>query len=308
MIVRLHYTALLVLMLLLGAMASAQASDIRAIVNNQPITRLDIDQHQRLMRLVNNGSSVSAQEALQQLIDQRLQLEAASRMNIRISDAQVNQRLDGIASGTPLKTRKAFLQGLQAQLGIYPRTIETFIRTQMAWGEVVRAVGARELQVRESEVDMFLREKGSSDSAETFTEYRIQQIIVVVPGNSSSGQKASLKRQAENVRTRFVSCEEMNRLRGTITGVVVKDLGWRNESAMSEEERKLFAGVAVNKTAPVRTTDAGYEVLAVCEKRSTDDNVAERVEAQNTLRQEKGGILADKLIRDLRANALIEYR
>ena len=258
MIVRFNFIAVVLLLMCAFGSQTAYSSDIRAVVNNQPITRLDVDQHQRLMRLVNNGRSVSAQEALQQLIDQRLQMDAAKRMNVSIPDAQVNQRLDGIAAGTPLKTRKAFLQGLQQQLGIYPRTIEDFIRTQMAWGEVVRSVGARELQVRESEVDMFLREKGDENTGqETFTEYRIQQIIVVVPGNASSGQKASLKRQAENVRTRFVSCDEMNKLRGTITNVVVKDLGWRNESAMSEEDRKLLKGVEVNKTAAVRSSDVG---------------------------------------------------
>ena len=89
---------------------------------------------------------------------------------------------------------------------------------------------------------------------------------------------------------------------------MVKDLGWNNEGTLSPEDRKRLENLGVNKTSSIRTIDAGYEILAICNTRSTDDNVAARVEATNSLRQEKGGILADKLMRDLRANALIEYR
>lgn len=291
---------------------AASASRIEVVVNNKPITEFDIDQHRRLMRLVNNGTPISRQEAINQLIDMRLQNSAAERMSVNVPEEEVNQRLDSIAANTPLKTRERFLQGLQRDLGIHARTIRDFIRTQLAWGEIVRAVGANQLSVRESEVDMFLRNNNDGQveegEEETVSEYLLQQIVVVVPGNASGGDKAALRRQAENVRSIFRSCEDMAAKRGELKNVVIRDMGWQNETLMSEEQRQRLSSVGVNQVSGISTIDAGYELIAVCDKRQTDENLGARRQAQASLRQEKGGVVADKLLRDLRANALIEYR
>ena len=287
----------------------ATASEIVAVVNGAPITKLDLDQQIRLMRLVNQGRAPGRQEALQQLVDQKLKFEAANRMGMAVPNESVNSRLSAIAANTPLKTRERFLQGLRAQMGIQPKTIEEFIREQIVWTQIVRTVGARELNVRESEVDMFLRNKEDKpDEDAKFTEFQIQQIIIVVPGSSSQGQLGTYRRQAENVRQQFTTCEDMLKRRANLKNVVVKDIGWKNEGTLSPSEMKRIGGLDINKTSSIEKLDVGFEILAVCNKRSTNDNVAARNEAQATLRQEKGGVLSEKLIRDLRANAVIQYR
>lgn len=291
-----------------GTLSSAAASEIVVVVNNEPITKLDVDQYIRLMRLVNNGKTMSRTEATQQLIDQKLKFAAGTRLGMGIPDAAVNNRLSAIAAGTPLKTREKFLQGLRAQAGVQPDTIRNFLREQMLWVEIVRTVGARELNVRENEVDMFLRNKEDSKEEGAFTEYLLQQIIVVVPASSSKAERSALRRQAENVRQQFTTCPEMFEKRANLKNVVVKDLGWKNEGTFSPDETKRIGGLGVNKTSSIETLDVGYEVLAVCDTRSTTEDLGSRREAQATLRQEKGGVLSEKLIRDLRADAVIQYR
>lgn len=286
----------------------AAASEVRVLVNNKPITDFDIDQQIRMTRLIEGGRTISRDQALQEMIDQRVMQAAAERYRVRISDQEVNARISAVAANTPLNTRERFLQALQSEMGIRARTVEEYIRTQMAWGEIVRALRARELQVSEREVDMFLTQKNEGADQGEVTEYLIQQIVVVVPGSANANQRAELRRQAENVRTRFTSCEDMARQRGALQSVVIRDVGWRNEGTLTEEELGRLRNVAINKTSAVFNSEFGFEILAVCNTRSSNDNVRARREAENSLQMERGGMVAEKLLRDMRANAIIQYR
>src|SRR4051812_23804148 len=88
-------------MFALSAGSAAAQSSIRVLVNDEPITSLDIQQRAKMMSVFTNGKQ-GEQAAVDQLIDERLMLQEAKRRNIKIEDSEVNDELSNRAKGAKL--------------------------------------------------------------------------------------------------------------------------------------------------------------------------------------------------------------
>src|SRR5690554_693321 len=68
--------------------AAAQASEIRYVVNNVPVTSYDIQRRSAFLKIQNRRGNLQ-QLAAEEMIDQAVRAAEIKRMNIRISDDQV---------------------------------------------------------------------------------------------------------------------------------------------------------------------------------------------------------------------------
>ena len=82
-----------VLLSIAVAINPAQAqSEVRVLVNDEPITSYDIKTRAQMLRVFSRGAQ-GEQQAVEQLIDERLMLQEAKRLKIVVSDAEVDREL-----------------------------------------------------------------------------------------------------------------------------------------------------------------------------------------------------------------------
>ena len=72
--------------------------------------------------------------------------------------------------------------------------------------------------------------------------------------------------------------------------------------------RRSPALPATPKIHPPTISQAAVELYAVCGKRSFTGNTAAREQAQRQLMNQEMGLRAERLLRDIRQEAFIEYR
>src|SRR5262249_18703194 len=116
--------------------APAHASAIKVLVNDVPITDLDIQERGRMMTIFSHGKE-GEKQAVDELIDEVLMTQEAKRRNVVISDEEVDGELAARARAAKL-TADQFTQAMR-QAGISPQTFKAFLRANMAWARVVRA-------------------------------------------------------------------------------------------------------------------------------------------------------------------------
>ncbi|HOV03088.1 MAG TPA: SurA N-terminal domain-containing protein [Kaistiaceae bacterium] len=287
---------------LLPASASAQVT-IKALVNDEPITSFDVGQRKRLLAL--SGESATDKKALDELIDERLQLQEATRRNVAISDAEVEGAYNSIAQRSKISAAQ-LSQALRSR-GIDPSTLKDRIRASVAWRQVVQMRFRATIQVREQDIVAELQKKGDETKVKT-TEFTLKQVIFVFPDKASNGVKEQRRREAEALRSRFTSCANSLEIVKGLRDVAVRDLGKRNGSELTPELAKSLEETAIGHLTKPQVEAGGVNLIAVCDKREIVSEAAAQDEVKSEMLTEQGEILARRYIRDLRQDAVIEYR
>lgn len=249
----------------------AQASEIKYIVNDVPITSYDIQRRAAFLKLQKRKG-----DANEEMIDQTLRLAEMKRQNIRISDKQVEDAYARFAASNKLKP--AQMDEILAKAGVTSSHFKDYIRAQMGWNQALSARFRSEQggggTSEQEAVRRMLQQGGAKPSA---TEYMLQQVIFVVPA-SERGSIAKRKREADAMRGRFNGCTQTREFAKGLLDVTVRDLGRvlapQLPPEWAEDIKKLKAGGAT----PARETERGVEFIGVCSAREvSDDKVAQMV-------------------------------
>ena len=303
-----HRLALSFLILLVAALAAAPvpaaASTIKILVNNEPITSYAIGQRAALIKLTARTPN-PARAAEDELINEAIQLQEAKRMRVRISDAEVDRAIAGIAERIGISVTQ--LNGALRQQGVNPETLRQRIYAQLAWGRVLQARFQATSQVTEQDLVAALREKGADIAKET-NEYRLEQVIAVVPARASGAEKSAAQSRANDLRNRFSGCEAGLELARSTREVVVRPFGRRLETELAPRLVEALKGVEVGRLSPPIEQPEGLVMFAVCEKKTVRSTAAAMAAIEEDMRNQRGEQFAMQYLRKLRRDALIERR
>ena len=126
----------------LNTSEAREVEGIAAIVNDEVISKFDVDQRVNLF-LVTSGIERTPQnidglrrQVLRTLIQEKLQLQEARDSEIEISRAEINAAMQDMASGTnrSLNEVEKFLK----ENNVHIRTMEDQIEAELAWNRFVR--------------------------------------------------------------------------------------------------------------------------------------------------------------------------
>ncbi|BBD37066.1 molecular chaperone SurA [Aminobacter sp. Y103A] len=284
----------------------AHASEIKYIVNDVPITSYDIQRRAAFLKLQKRKG-----DAGQEMIEQTLRIAEMKRLNIRISDKQVDDAYARFAGSNKLKP--AQMDQILGQAGVTSSHFKDYIRAQMGWNQALgarfRSADGGGMSTEQDAVRRMLQQGGAKPSA---TEYMLQQVIFVVPA-SERGTIGKRKREADQMRARFNSCDQTREFAKGLLDVTVRDLGRviapQLPPEWADQIKKLKAGGAT----PVRETDRGVEFIGVCSAREvSDDKVAQMVFQAEGATGKGGDAKAEELnkkyLEELRAKARIVTR
>ncbi len=281
---------------------------IKVVVGDQPITNYEIAQRAKFLQLTQRATNAT-KLATEELIDEKLQLAEARKRGIVVSEAEVNEAYANIASRLKMSPDQ-LTKGLRSA-GVDAKTFKDRLRAQIAWGKVVREKFRATVAVSEQDVIAALQSKvqpGTAKEKATTTEYDVTQVIFVVPAKASAAVASQRQKEAEQLRGRFTSCAEGLPFAKGLKEVVIKPLGRRLQSELSDENVKMLDELAVGRLTAPQRTENGVEMVALCDKRVLQSDAAARAEIEGELLDEQGQIMSRRYLRDLKRNAVIEYK
>jgi len=293
--------AIVALSLAVPVAASAQ---VVVVANGSPITELDIQQRTKLI-LTSSHKAPSRQEVITDLIDDRLKIARAKVYGLDVTDAEVDSAFQSMATRQHI-TPQQFAQVLE-RAGISPNTVKARIRAELTWNQLVRGKFGPSLQVGEADVTNALKARNETETSVAYT-YTLYPVTVVVPRGSSEGVMRAKLQEAENLRSRFVSCNEGLTLARTLRDVAVREPVSRSSADLPEQLRDLLGKMEVGRLTTPEVTAQGLQMFALCaKKQSTADSPAKR-EIREQLYTKRFETESRKFLEEIRKSAMIEYK
>jgi peptidyl-prolyl cis-trans isomerase SurA len=282
----------------------AEASEIRYVVNNVPITSYDIQRRAAFLKLQRQSGNVN-QKAADDMVEQTLRAVELARLGVRIPDKALDDAYARFAQNNRLTP--AQLDGILSQSGVTKSHFREFIRVQMGWNQALgarfRSTGA---MTEQDAVRRMLQQGGAKPSA---TEYMLQQVIFVVPAAERGAKLASRKREAEAMRQRFSGCDSTREFAKGLIDVTVRDLGRVLAPELPPDWADSVKAAKAGSATGVRETERGVEFIGICSQREvSDDRVAQMVFQNEGSVEERADDLTKKYMAELREKARIVER
>ena len=236
---------------------------IAAIVNDDIITVYDLQQRMRLL-LMFSGIQPTPEtidriqdQVLRNMVDERLELQEANRLEVNVDESEIKQALDDLASRGNL-TGDALLTQLD-QAGIDRRTLLDQIKAEIAWGKLVQGRFGQLANVSEQRIDETMNQLKEGLGEE---QYLVSEIYLPFEG---AGSRSELQRNAERL------VDELKR-GASFPGVAAQfsqapsaanggDIGWVQASQLPAPVANRLSQLSTTEIAgPIETEDGLYVV------------------------------------------------
>jgi peptidyl-prolyl cis-trans isomerase SurA len=291
---------------LAAASSACLAQQVAAIVNGDLITTLDVAQRIKLTELSTHKTQ-PRQEALDELIDEKLKLQVAKRYVIEITDKDVNAAFDGIARRAGATTQK-FSESLTAA-GISVPALKARIKADIAWSSIIRGKFQSALQVGEKDILDALQARKKDDKPETVTyQYTLRQILFIVPRGSPPNMFEARAKEAEALRGRFQSCDEGLPIARALRDVAVREPLTRASVDVPAAQREVLDKTPIGHLTPPDITLQGVELFAVCTRDQVSGETPGKREVREEITNERFNAQAKRYLKELRRSAMIEIR
>ncbi len=288
----------------LGAATPGHAQVV-VVANGSPITELDIAQRSKLIASSTN-KGVTRQAVINELIDERLKIAKAKTFGMEIGNTEVDNAFENMAQRQGLSAAQ-FGQMLERS-GVSPNTIKARIRAELTWTQLVRGKFSSTLQVGESDIATVLRSRNEADKSPTGYLYTLYPVVVVVPRGSNQAVLAGKAREAENLRSRFTSCNTGLPLARAIRDVAVRAPINRSSTDLAPQLAELLGKMEVGRLTAPEVTAQGLQMFALCGKKESSADSAVKREVREELFVKRFETESKKFLDEIRKSAMIEYK
>jgi peptidyl-prolyl cis-trans isomerase SurA len=287
------------------AIAAPASAQVVVVVNGEPITALDVAQRIKLTEVATHKIP-SRQEALDDLIDEKLKLQIAKRYVVDITEKDVNATLAGMAQRAGFATEQ-FTKVL-AQSGISVAAFKDHIKADMGWNAIVRGKFMSSLQVGEKDVREALQSRKKDDKTSIAYLYTLRQVLFIAPRGVPDNILEARRREAEGLRARFLNCEEGSAIARALKDVAVRNPINRLSSEVPAKQREVVDTTPVGRLTPPEVTQLGVEMFAVCAKQEVHGDSPDAREVRDQITNQRYQAQSKRYLQQLRRNAMIEVR
>jgi peptidyl-prolyl cis-trans isomerase SurA len=287
------------------AMPGVAFAQVVVIANGSPITVYDIEQRTKLVA-TSTHKTPTRQEVINELIDDRIKIAKAKTYSLEVSDAEIEQAFANMARNQHVSPEQ-FTQALE-RTGISANTIKARIRAEMTWNQLVRGKFSSTLEIGDSDVTRALRERNDSQADVAGYIYTLYPIIILVPSGSSATVIESKRREAENLRGRFVTCNEGLAMSRALRDVAVREPLSRSSSDLAPQLRDLLGTIEVGHLTTPEVTQQGLQMFALCDKKESKTDSPLKREVRQELFVKRFDSESKKFLDEIRKQAMIEYK
>lgn len=222
---------------------------------------------------------VLAQQVLERMIIESIELQMAERAGIRVDDNRINDTLENIARQNEMTTEQ--FRRTVVDEGLTWRSLRDQIRRELIVGQLrQRKVGGR-IQITDQDVDNFLNsEMGKTNLA---PDYRLGHILI--PATESD--TVSAEEKALQVYKELQAGADFARLAAQYSAgeqaLSGGDLGWRKAAQLPT----LFADTVLDMkpgqiSKPIRSA-SGFHIIKVMEIRGGTEQVIQQTKVRHIL-------------------------
>lgn len=265
--------AICVGLLMTGTVNSALTQEtmgIAAVVNDEVISGYDLEQ--RVALIVSStgvdGSGEAGQrlrmQVLRTLIDEKLQMQEAKRLEVVAEPKDVDETLSGIAGQNRMTTDQ--LRETLERSGVSIDSLVTQIKAEIAWADLIRKKFLSRISPGDEQVDAVLARMEANAGR---PEYLVAEIFLSVesPDDEEEVRRSAL-RLVEQLKQGAAFNAVARQFSQAATAATGGDLGWVAEGQLSGELDKVLGEITPGEVSPPLRAGGGYYILLLRDKRS----------------------------------------
>lgn len=291
---------------------ASNAQGIVAVVNEDIISLDDLGKRLRLIMAsagLPNTPEIKAKLAPQiigSLVEEQLMMQEAKRLNLTVMPDEIEQGFATI--GQQNKMTGDQFKAMLTKGGIDTSTLRRQIEAQVAWGKVVQEKLRPRVVISDMDVeDATARMKAKIGT----TEYLAAEIYL--PFNDAKQEVAAkglanrLMQEIHGGKASFFQlAQQFSKSAGSAHG---GDVGWLNETQLSEEILAGLKKVKQNQvTEPIRTL-TGYHIFFLRNSRTmTEATMPTHEQIYNGLGNERLDRLQRRHLLDLKSSSFVDVR
>lgn len=248
-----------------------QLEGIAAIVNDKPISYSDVRQRARLLLLTLGRQQPSPEQvqqitgqALEQLIDERLQLDRVAEYKVEVDPREIDQQLADMATEGGVGA-----DGLRQQLlsaGVNPMSLEEQIRAEIAWNRLISGLYGTRIRVSDNQVEDQLERLRTASKKRQF---RVSEIFLYAPDEET---RTDALRAAQSIMEQLQQGADFRnaaqRISSAPTAATGGDMGWVTTDDLSPALAEAVAAAeTVPGLLPPIEVESGVYILLVAAKR-----------------------------------------
>ena len=261
-----------------AAQSTVQEIDhIVAVANDDVITHTELEKRMRLVKQQLQGrqaklppDDVLRKQILEQLIMERLQLQVAERVGIRIDDESINQVVNNIARENNL-TLDQFREVLTRE-GYNFADFRDNIKKDITITQLRKRRVENRVTVTEQEVDNYLISNASRGGSND--EFHLGHILIAVPEAASPDQIQVARQRAETVLGQLrlgadfaqTAIAESGGQRALEGG----DLGWRKAGQMPTLFADSLINMQVGEISELIRSPSGFHIIKLLDRRTDE--------------------------------------
>ncbi|WP_022695238.1 peptidylprolyl isomerase [Ponticaulis koreensis] len=238
---------------------------VAAVVNDEVISISDVASRARLL-LVTLGVQPSQEalrqalpRALEELIDERLQLQKAAEYELEIDDREIEASLMDIA-----RQNQTSLEGLYASLvqnGVNPQTLREQMRAEISWRRIINGLYGSRIRISQLQIDSTLDRMENDASVE---RYQLAEIFLYAPSEADrqqmlQGANVILEQIRQGARFELAAQQYSN----SPTAAVGGDLGWVSPTELEPEVQEVIRNTEAPALTPPIIASDGIYIYAV---------------------------------------------
>lgn len=223
---------------------AAQLDRIIAIVNDTPITQTEFDHSLNIIKqqLAENGAPAPAdtelhKKILDQLVNRKLQLQAAEQNGIKIKEDEIDKAISTIASNNKLSVDDIY-QKITEQ-GSNKIDYRKEIKEELTLHHIQQAALAGKISITPEEIDRFLHANEADFSNK---EYHLENIMVELAQNATKNEVEKAKQEAHAIVAKLHQGSDFQSVASS------SDLGWRK---LAEIPTIFAKALIVHKTGDI---------------------------------------------------------
>ena len=263
--------ALALLALAPAAHAARNTVDrILATVNGEILTLSEFEKYKTMMLMgaPEKPTDLEAdRQLLAQLIDKKLILQEAKKLDITVKDKDVEHAFNEV-----LRRNKLDQRGLERELAKQGMTVADY--KKVLEGEILqsrtigRAVHSK-ISISDEEMQEFF-EQNMRGREKSGPRIRIQQILLLLPSRASSSQIAEVEKSAKDLHKKILAGEDFGKLAVKYSqgagAQLGGDIGYFHKGELMPEIEQLAFGMETGKVSPVFRTELGFHIIKVIDK------------------------------------------
>ena len=288
-----NYIKKFILITALACLSNVQASllidRIVAVVENDVVTESELIERISVVKKQSGpqaelpSDDILAEQVLQRIILERLQVEWGIRRGITIDDLSLDQAMRNLAQRNNMSLDQ-FREALTEQ-GIDYVAFRDQVRTEMTIGQVRRRAIDSNIQVSDKEIDALL--ESQQGTINNNAEYRLAHILIQLPQDPSPEDIESAKTKIEDIRQQALDGNSFTQLAISFSqandALEGGDLGWRNINQLPGIFQRQLISMQPGDISDVIRSGSGFHIFRILDKRGQDTNMVEQVLTRHIL-------------------------